>query len=60
VYFPPGETESLARALPHARLTTISGLDHTRPTAALRGLGQLPGFYRLFVRCLVVAAGPTA
>jgi acetyl esterase/lipase len=46
-YFPPGETEALAAALPNARLTVTSVLDHTRPTmsrAQVRDIGRFCGF----------------
>ena len=46
-YFPPGEAESLAAALPNSTLTVTSVLDHTRPTisrAQLRHLGRFCGF----------------
>ena len=46
-YFPPGEAEALAAALPDARLTVSGVLDHTRPKIsrkALRDLGRFLGF----------------
>ena len=46
-YFPPGETEALAAALPNARLTVTGVLDHTRPTMSLanvRDFGRFCGF----------------
>ena len=46
-YFPPGETEALAAALPNARLTVTGVLDHTRPMvsrAQARDFGRFCGF----------------
>jgi acetyl esterase/lipase len=46
-YFPPGEAETLAAALPNSTLTVTGVLDHTRPTisrAQLRDLGRFCGF----------------
>jgi pimeloyl-ACP methyl ester carboxylesterase len=56
VYFPPGEALTLAKALPRASLTTTGTLDHTRPSASLRRLRELRGFYEFVVRCLALAA----
>jgi acetyl esterase/lipase len=56
VYFPPGETTALAKALPRCRLTTTGTLDHTRPSTSVRRLGELRGFYAFAVRCLALAA----
>jgi acetyl esterase/lipase len=58
VYFPPGEATALANALPRARLTTTGTLDHTRPSASLRRLRELRGFYAFAVRCLALSASP--
>jgi pimeloyl-ACP methyl ester carboxylesterase len=47
VYFPPGEAQALAEALPRARLTVTETLDHTRPqlsAARLRELRTFAGF----------------
>ena len=46
-YFPPGETQALAAALPNARLTVTGVLDHTRPMvsrAQVRDIGRFCGF----------------
>ena len=43
-YFPQGEALALAEALPDARLTVTGTLDHTRPSARLRGLIRFLGF----------------
>jgi acetyl esterase/lipase len=46
-YFPPGEAESLADALPNSTLTVTTVLDHTRPTLSreqLHGMGSFCGF----------------
>jgi hypothetical protein len=46
-YFPPGEAEALAAALPNATLTVTTVLDHTRPTISreqLHGMGSFCGF----------------
>src|SRR5262249_37185973 len=46
-YFPPGESEALASALPDARLTVAGVLDHTRPTMSwtrLRDFKRFSGF----------------
>ena len=43
-YFPHGEALALAEALPHARLTVTGALDHTRPSARLRGFIRFLGF----------------
>jgi pimeloyl-ACP methyl ester carboxylesterase len=43
-YFPHGEALALAKALPDARLTVTGTLDHTRPSARLRGLIRFLGF----------------
>ena len=43
-YFPHGEALALAKALPDARLTVTGALDHTRPSARLRGLIRFLGF----------------
>ncbi len=46
-YFPPGEGEALAAALPNSTLTVTGVLDHTRPTISreeLRDLGRFCGF----------------
>lgn len=43
-YFPQDEALALAKALPDARLTTTEALDHTRPSARLRGFLRFLGF----------------
>lgn len=55
-YFPVDEAEELVRALPSARLTVTSALDHTRPGASLRELGALRDFGGFVVRTLAGAA----
>ena len=57
-YFPPGEARALAEALPSARLTVTPALDHTRPAASLRRIGDLLPLYRFVVRGLAAAAAP--
>jgi acetyl esterase/lipase len=54
-YFPPGETEALAAALPNARLTVTGVLDHTRP---MMSRGQLRDFGRFCGFVLRGLAGP--
>lgn len=51
-YFPPGETESLAAALPNARLTVTGVLDHTRPTMSLANVPDLGRFCGFVLRGL--------
>jgi pimeloyl-ACP methyl ester carboxylesterase len=51
-YFPFGEASTLAESLPNVRLTVTSTLDHTRPTASLRGLRDLARFEGFVVRVL--------
>ncbi len=55
-YFPVDEAEELARALPDARLTVTSALDHTRPGASLRQIRELWAFGGFVVRTLAGAA----
>jgi acetyl esterase/lipase len=55
-YFPFREASALAGSLPNVRLTVTSTLDHTRPTASLRGLRDLARFDRFVVRTLATAA----
>lgn len=46
-YFPPGEAQALAAALPNVRLTVTGTLDHTRPKLSrkeLRDFGRFLGF----------------
>jgi pimeloyl-ACP methyl ester carboxylesterase len=56
VYFPPGEVQALAAALPNVRLTTTATLDHTRPQLSLGRLHDLRAFWRFVVRGLAAAA----
>jgi pimeloyl-ACP methyl ester carboxylesterase len=56
VYFPLEEALALERALPTARLTVTSTLDHTRPTASLRRLAELRAFDAFVVRGLAAAS----
>jgi acetyl esterase/lipase len=51
-YFPPGETRALAAALPNARLTVTSTLDHTRPTLSRKGMRDLGRFLGFVARSL--------
>lgn len=55
-YFPSGEAETLAEALPNVRLTVTSTLDHTRPMASLGRLSGLRKFEAFVVRGLAAAA----
>jgi pimeloyl-ACP methyl ester carboxylesterase len=55
-YFPVDEAEELVRSLPSARLTVTSALDHTRPGASLRELGELRAFGAFVARTLAGAA----
>jgi pimeloyl-ACP methyl ester carboxylesterase len=55
-YFPFGEAQTLAEALPNVRLTVTSTLDHTRPMASLGRLGGLRKFEAFVVRGLAAAA----
>jgi pimeloyl-ACP methyl ester carboxylesterase len=55
-YFPTGEAEALAAALPNVRLTITSTLDHTRPMASLGRLSGLRKFEAFVVRGLAAAA----
>jgi pimeloyl-ACP methyl ester carboxylesterase len=56
VYFPPGEAEALAAALPSARLTVTATLDHTRPGLGVGRLRDLRVFWGFVVRGLAAAA----
>lgn len=56
IYFPLEEAIALERALPSARMTVTSTLDHTRPTASLRRLAELRGFDAFVVRGLAAAS----
>lgn len=56
VYFPPGEAQALAGALPNAHLTITATLDHTRPQLSLGKLRDLRAFDRFVVRGLAAAA----
>jgi pimeloyl-ACP methyl ester carboxylesterase len=51
-YFPPGETQALAAALPNARLTVTSTLDHTRPMMSRAGVADLARFCGFVLRSL--------
>jgi acetyl esterase/lipase len=55
-YFPLGEAQALAAALPTAHLTVTATLDHTRPTLSLANLRSLVRFDRFVVRGLRAAA----
>jgi len=54
-YFPPGETQALAAALPGARLTVSATLDHTRPMMSRARIGDFGGFCHFVLRCLAGA-----
>lgn len=55
-YFPVDQAEALASTLPTARLTVTSALDHARPGASLRRLGEFRAFDGFVVRTLAGAA----
>ncbi|MEK6275947.1 MAG: alpha/beta fold hydrolase [Actinomycetota bacterium] len=55
VYFPLGEAQALAAALPHAHLTVTATLDHTRPQLSIAHLRSLARFDRFVVRGLRAA-----
>lgn len=56
VYFPPGETATLARCLRQVRVTVTGSLDHTRPEASLGRLADLRRLDGFAVRGLAAAA----
>jgi pimeloyl-ACP methyl ester carboxylesterase len=56
VYFPLGEAEALAAALPNVRLTVTRTLDHTRPSLSLARLRDFAAFLGFVVRGLRAAA----
>ena len=56
VYFPLGEANALAAALPNVRLTVTGTLDHTRPQLSLGRLRDLRAFDGFVVRGLGAAA----
>ena len=51
-YFPPGETQALAAALPNARLTVSGTLDHTRPMLSRARVSDLARFSGFVLRSL--------
>jgi pimeloyl-ACP methyl ester carboxylesterase len=55
-YFPPGESHSLARVAPNARVTVTSTLDHAVPKLSLGDIGDLAKFDAFMVRYLRAAA----
>ena len=55
-YFPFREARTLAESLPNVRLTVTSSLDHTRPSASLRGLRDLARLDGFVLRTLAAAA----
>lgn len=57
MYFPLGEAQALATALPRAHLTVTATLDHTRPQFSPAQLRSLARFDRFVVRGLRAAAG---
>ena len=56
VYFPLGEAQALAAALPSAHLTVTATLDHTRPQLSVARLRSLLRFHRFVIRGLRAAA----
>jgi acetyl esterase/lipase len=54
-YFPPGETQALAAALPGARLTVSATLDHTRPALSRERIGDFSRFCGFVLRSLAEA-----
>jgi acetyl esterase/lipase len=54
-YFPPGEAQALAAALPNVRLTVTATLDHTRPKLSMRALRDARRFGGFVVRGLAAA-----
>jgi len=55
VYFPPAEASALAAAVPTARLTVTTTLDHTRPRLSLAQPGEFVRFLRSVMRSLALA-----
>lgn len=51
-YFPPGEAQALAAAIPNARLTVSGTLDHTRPMKSRAHLGDLTRYSGFVLRTL--------
>lgn len=51
-YFPPGETQALAAAVPNARLIVSGTLDHTRPMKSRAHLGDLSRYSGFVLRTL--------
>jgi pimeloyl-ACP methyl ester carboxylesterase len=51
-YFPPGETQALAAAIPNARLIVSGTLDHTRPMKSRAHLGDLSRYSGFVLRTL--------
>jgi acetyl esterase/lipase len=51
-YFPPGETQAFAAAVPNARLIVSGTLDHTRPMKSRAHLGDLARFSGFVLRAL--------
>ena len=58
VYFPTGEAQALAAALPNVHLTITATLDHTRPQLSLGRLKDFRAFDGFVVRGLAAAARP--
>ena len=50
VYFPMGEAQALANALPNVQLTVTATLDHTRPRLSLAHFRSLVRFERFVMR----------
>lgn len=57
VYFPIGEANALAEALPNVHLTITPTLDHTRPQVSRAQLRGFRAFSRFVIRGLAAAAG---
>ena len=55
-YFPLAEAESLAAALPDARLTVTALLDHVRLQPSTRDIRDIARFWSLTARTLAPAA----
>jgi pimeloyl-ACP methyl ester carboxylesterase len=56
-YFPPAESQALARAAPNVRVTVTSTFDHAVPRLSIRDLGDLLRFDGFVVRFLRLARG---
>jgi putative flippase GtrA/pimeloyl-ACP methyl ester carboxylesterase len=59
-YFPLAEAESLAAALPHARLTVTALLDHVRLQPSARDIADVARFWRLTAKTLARTANQSS